>query len=408
MTGRSYSQGEIADPRRHNSIAEAASMHKSRVGQIVNLDTRYGYADVRLLGRPQPIRCALPLDVFPAGIESSWSVRMPRRLQFVLVKWSLDNTPIIERIYPYGKGLLDNNSATAADVMLGGYSNMAAFAARDPTLYLDWQEFGETEFGDRTKGGALIRGTNSGDVFIAGGRSIFAVSRGAQEVSRIYGETGLWEFSSGASYVRLGDQRRKALPTDLSDSVVLNGRSEMRTRIAASGPGGVVLPYKYHDVGPIITTTPTVGGVVGVPTLSARGLPVIEREENHTGTTPEAASVAVRTRTVDAGGNESVSHPLATAIGVSAPLASYALQTRSVELGLLPVGGVAVGPNVVLALNNLVTALTAFSAALATAAAPGTPPGAVTAVATAFASSLPQIMAPLVAAIPSMTVTTSA
>lgn len=88
MTGRSYNQGEIADPRRYNSIAEAANMHKSRVGQIVNLDTRYGYADVRLLGRPQPIRCALPLDVFPAGIESSWSVRMPRRLQFVLVKWS--------------------------------------------------------------------------------------------------------------------------------------------------------------------------------------------------------------------------------------------------------------------------------------------------------------------------------
>lgn len=412
MSGRSYSHGEIADPRRNNTVAEAANLHKSRIGQIVSLENRLGYADVRLLGRPQPIRCALPLDVFPAGIESSWSVRMPRRLQFVLVKWSIDNTPIIERIYPYGKGMLQNNSATAADVMLGGYSNMESFAARDSSLYLDWQPFDETEFGDRTKGGALIRGTNSGDIFIAGGRSIFVVSRGAEEVSRIYGETGLWEFGSGASYLRLGDQRRRALPTDLSDSIVLNGQSEMRLRVAANGPpsptgASVVLPYKYHDVGPNITVTPALGGVFGVPSLSGRGLPIIEREENHNGTTPEARSVAVRTRTVDAGGNEAVSHPVATSLGVSAPLASYDIQTRSVALGLVSAGGVAVGPNVVLALNTLVTALEVFALAVAKASVPGAPPGELSIVATAFAGSLPNLLSNILPTIPSQTVTTS-
>ena len=393
------------DPRQEHQRRSADSLAKPRVGQIIGLDKARGLATVRLRGSPVPVLCVIPADVFVSGPASSWHLHMPRVYSFVLVQHTVDNLPIITRIYPYGIGPLLGETPHAVDQHLGGVALMDTAARNAPTEYLDWNTLDESEWSYRTLGGALFTGRNSGDLILASDRSFFRVARGQSGLSEIFAESGRLRFASGASSLILGDQRRKALPTDLTDGYVFGGQAEYDLTVAAQVAPGVAADFKRHIVGPHITAIPAPGGATAVPVLSNQGLPVVETDVTYSGA---PGGPGVLTRTVDAGGNVTEAHPLATNVTVSAPLAAMALETRQVALGLAPIGGVGVGPNIQAALSGLVGLLQGFTAAVAaTATLPAGKPEAIAAAAAAFLGALPTTMQPLIQAIPSTTVTTS-
>ena len=402
MPGRRYAPGEVADPMRARSDVD---LSRHFIGQIVSINPELGVASVRVRGFGKDYACLLPNDVFPDGQASSWSVRMPRKRQFVLVAFSIDDVPVIVRVYPFGASARQTTTPRDSATYIGGYARMQDFADRNPRQYLDWRPFAESEFGDRTLGGALIRGTNQGDVYVSGGRSVLRVSKGANGLSEIVGETGRWRLDSGPSYLLLGEQRRQALPLDLTDSPVVGAvplGSELRYRVANTSSVGLALPVAERAVGGQISTLPVPGGVAALPVLSSNGSPLIDVERHYTGQVPEATAVAVRESLIDAQGNQALTAPLSVAQSLSAPLAAYTNQTRTQAFGLAPTFHSALAENVQAALNAVVAQVTAYATAVGAAAALPVGSGqAVAAASTAFAQGFPQAMQALIAAIPS-------
>jgi len=204
------------DTQNHNRV---------HLGQIKNVNTVTGTATVAVQNTGQLIKAVIPTHAISMrGFRSSWQRYMPQNLDFVKVAFGPDNRPYLLSAATWG-----TNTTAFND----GYAQIQDVGSRKQGGISDFVELKQGEWDMRSSGNAYIHGSEQGRLLLCGGQSKIELRKEAEEIES---RAGLTIISNGAgSSIRLGEVKRKLLPTDFQETAITGATNELSTTVETGG-----------------------------------------------------------------------------------------------------------------------------------------------------------------------------
>lgn len=163
-------------------------------------------------------RLELPFTGFSINrFRSSWVRYMPQRGDHVLIAYGPHNEA---RIVAFTSGPDDAYASVIRAREAGEVSVVDDDGQRTQvkTNLGDFADIRSGEWDMRSKGGAYIYGDVNGALLLSGGQRTFM--RFDKTNAEARGDAGLWVLGSEGSFSRIGDIKRRLLPTDMRESNV--------------------------------------------------------------------------------------------------------------------------------------------------------------------------------------------
>lgn len=238
--------------RRRGLQEEKQNLNRVHIAQIASVDTEHGTASVVVNGTAQKYNVAIPtLGLSAHSQRSSWMRYMPQNLDYVKLGFGTDGRPEVLSMATWGDrySVSDaKNSGTAADGpggarYIGGYAQVQSLANAGKGQLRDFVPLRQGEWDFRSSGNAYIHGSDQGRLLLAGGPSKIEIRKTRNEIES---RTGLTVIGDGeGTALRLGDVKRKLLPTDFNESVVLTPPSTKEYDVTVSTGG--LLPLSLYQ-----------------------------------------------------------------------------------------------------------------------------------------------------------------
>lgn len=332
-------------PYRHGQQDERFFKSRTHVAQIVSVDDLNGRVTVRLATTSEEYTLIVPLGGLSInGTESSWMRYMPQRRDHVKITFGPDNRPEIVGYAAFGEEPDGVDAASRQGGHIpknGAYATVRRLAEKNVNGLQIFRRLRPGEWDMRSSGAAEIYGNRFGTLTLAGGAQ--AVVTLDKQHSEIRGRTGLTVLGGDGVDLRLGDVKRKLLPSSVvEESVTVNP-----TGALAPKEFSVEVKYKTPPLGtPELTFYDFAAGdvrdSVGLPVPGPAALPLRARERFYD---PSGLITTVSTE-VDAIGNIQIRQAVtALPLGYDAKFARVHLasSTFATLASDLPVGGVYLG-----------------------------------------------------------------
>lgn len=219
MTARRMTPGDRAVGRAGLQDG-ARNYNRTFVGQIDSVNTQTGVIGVSgPWGDKQ--KAVMPIHAMSVnGFGSSWIRYMPRVGDFVKYTYGPDKRVVLLGYAVWGDegdNQTEGGSGGATEFYEGGYSRLSRFGRNTRAGLDDFVELKEGEWDLRSAGNAYIKGGANGTLLMSGGPVRLALCKTRNEAQL---EAAMLQVAEGGVRLRLGDIKRRLLPTDFSDSTV--------------------------------------------------------------------------------------------------------------------------------------------------------------------------------------------
>ena len=305
-------------------VLQAEWSYKSRTftAQIKTVDCAAGTCKIRIIGSEEEVTAQIPLSGLSANaFRSSWQRYMPQKKEFVKVCFGPLNQCEIVGYSAFG----EEPDPTSADgragspsSFIGAYATMQKIATRptpsDQEGLGDFVQLKEGEWDMRTKGGAYVRGFDTGTLLLrAGGMVKLQLDKGRDEITSrgtLHGFCGDGTDNRFGEVKRpLGDATQLPSPLDPTNPLTathvphpLGINKEWRVVVGYQAlplPAPTLTLYK-HEIGHVVDND-------GIIEMGESGLPLRHRVRwyNDTGDTIVPTNETLRVE-VDHFGNVAV------------------------------------------------------------------------------------------------------
>lgn len=237
-------------------------LFKSRVyvGQVDTVDEVNGTVAVRIGGTHDKLTAVIPMGGLSLnGAFSSWMRYMPSPGDYVQIAYGPRNEPEVVGYTSWGTSASDDSVSYTGNlpqrVRAEGYAAIAGLARSDTSGLRIFRQLRSGEFDARSAGGAGWWATREGTLLLEAGETTVTLNK-AEEETRV--RSDLTVVGGDGVEWRLGDVKRKTLPTDFEESTVLANVSsaaapkELRVRVGYDVPvTGLELTYASWAAGDV-------------------------------------------------------------------------------------------------------------------------------------------------------------
>lgn len=248
---RTYAETNV-----YNEVYNSDFFNRTIRGQIRSVDHKNGVITVDYEGFPSggKLVTVKPLWIsFPPGSGPSWGRYMPQETDLVRLSFDVDNSPYV---VGYDISATDKNVAIGVagwpainDEHEKVYGNDGADPSKAKFAHFVPLNPGEYDF--MSSGGAYIHGTNTGELYMAGGTVSMSF---VKNDLRISARSMLFTHTAQDCDFRIGQVRRQNAQTGLEEAVGDGKNKEFSVTVKKSVSMGVAIDVASMSIGHVTDT----------------------------------------------------------------------------------------------------------------------------------------------------------